>query len=68
MNRFDDKLSWRFVEKIIAPVLAALLAVAGASARYENRVTKIETRQDTEDARLERMENKIDRLLERRGR
>ena len=60
--------------KLIVLVLSAVATaggVGGWAARsvardaYESRVTQVETRQDEVGKRLDRMEGKIDRILER---
>lgn len=64
MNRFDDKLSWR-VGKMFAPaIVSALMVYIAFRVQLENRLTIVEVKSATIDSRLDRMENKIDRLLE----
>lgn len=61
--------------KQLAAVVAALIAIAGAlglgvnsqasASGASERVRALEVRQEEQDKRLQRMEGKIDRLLER---
>lgn len=68
MNRFDDKLGWR-VGKLFAPAfISAFMVYMAFRIQLENRLTIVEVKESTIDLRLDRMESKLDRLLERRDR
>jgi hypothetical protein len=42
MNRFDDKLNWRLWEKVIGPLLAALLTGAVIWGSIREKITNLE--------------------------
>jgi hypothetical protein len=62
-NGHSTKLLWWLIGGILTPlIITAFNTVAGDS----KRVTALETTMQDLDRRLERVENKIDRILERR--
>lgn len=65
MNRFDDALSWRLIEKMIAPAISVFLAYVVFRVQYEHRMTAVEVKAESLDKRLDSIEQKIDRILER---
>lgn len=66
MNRFDDRFSWQLLEKLVAPIISVCLAYVAFRVQYEHRMTAVEVKSDSTDRRLESIEKKIDRLLERK--
>lgn len=46
MNRFDDKPGWYFFEKLVGPLLAAVLTGAGLWLKMETRITTVEIKQE----------------------
>lgn len=59
------RLYWDVVKWIIGIALCAFLAYSATVNTVNARITAIETKQGQSERRLERMEDKIDRLLER---
>lgn len=45
MQRFDDRFSWKFLEKFLGPLLAAILTGAGLYAKMESRITTVEVKE-----------------------
>ena len=68
MNRFDDKLSWRAVRLLAPAVISAFMVYVAFRVQLENRLTAVEVKSSSIDSRLDRLEGKIDKLLERRYR
>jgi hypothetical protein len=68
MHRFDDKLSWRAVRLLAPAVISAFMVYVAFRVQLENRLTIVEVKSSTIDTRLDRLESKIDLLLERRQR
>lgn len=65
MNRFDDKLSWRFLEKFIAPVVSVLLAYIVFRVNLEHRITIVETNQESMHGDIQEIKNDVKALLAR---
>ena len=65
----DALVQWRW----LVPILLSLISMLGSSMvvytnndkTISNRLTTVETQQSSDSQRLERMENKLDRLIER---
>lgn len=62
----SETAEWlRFTPAQFAQVVCYLVAIVLAYAKLDKRITALETHQEAEAQRLERIENKVDRLLER---
>jgi hypothetical protein len=66
----ERRINWGLVLTVVVAILGWLVAAAGTGAgdysRVRDRVTTLETQRANDIQRMERIENKIDRLLERR--
>lgn len=72
MSRFDDKLNWRIWEKIVGPIVAAVLTggiIYGSmkndldtlvKAELPTRMTRVETQFQDIDKKLDRVLDKLD--------
>lgn len=68
MNRFDDGMSWRIVRLMAPAAVSAFIVYLTFRVQLENRLTIVEVKESTIDMRLDRLEGKIDLLLERQVR
>ena len=59
------KTYWDVLKWLLGIALGAILAYNATVNTVNARITALETKQEQSERRLERMENKIDRLLER---
>lgn len=66
----DASAPWRWLVPIVLSIISmlgsSLVVYTNNDKAISNRLTTVETQQDADSARLERMENKLDRLIERR--
>lgn len=58
------RVNWTLVITVVLAVLGWIFAGMGDYRRIDNRVTTLETHRTNDTQRLERLENKIDRILE----
>lgn len=68
MNRFDDQLKWKAARLFAPALISAFMVYVAFRVQLENRLTVVEVKTTTVDARLDRIENKIDMILERHDR
>lgn len=61
-----QKLNWSLIVTLTLAVIGWLLGGFSSYAQVEHRITVVETQQSSTDRRLDRIEHKIDALLERR--
>ena len=66
----DASAPWRCLVPIVLSIISmlgcTLVMYTNNDKAISNRLTTVETQRDADSARLERMENKLDRLIERR--
>jgi hypothetical protein len=63
------RVNWTAVSVVIALALALLSWLGNGAQSYQSlsgRVSRLETQRENDASRMERIENKIDRLLERK--
>jgi hypothetical protein len=61
----DLQSSWRLTPGVVLGILGMFGAIAGAWMSFESRITRVESDYRTTVERLDRMDNKLDRLIER---
>jgi hypothetical protein len=60
------RINWNLVITITVMLLSWVWGAASGAWQFNDRVTKLETLRQGDERRLERIEYKVDRLLERR--
>lgn len=59
------RVNWGVAITVVLAIVGWILAGIGDYRRIENRVTTLEAQRQGDSQRLDRMEDKIDRILER---
>ena len=60
-----SRINWSLAITIALALLSWVWGAAVGAWQFNDRVTKLETHRENDTHRLERIENKVDRLLER---